>query len=55
MKDRDLRLRFGHAGRQLVTDEFSSSQIGREIVALYARLLASAPGFESPLREHPAS
>ena len=24
MKDRDLRLRFGRAGRQLVVDEFSS-------------------------------
>ena len=55
MKDRDLRLRFGHASRQLVTDEFSSSRIGREIVALYARLLAGAPEFEAPLREHPAS
>jgi len=39
MKDRDLRRSFGRAGRQLVTDEFSSGRIGSEIVALYAHLL----------------
>jgi glycosyltransferase involved in cell wall biosynthesis len=39
MKDPGMRLRFGRAGRQLVVDEFSSARIGREIVALYARLL----------------
>ena len=55
MKDRDLRQRFGQAGRQLVIDEFSSCRIGREIVALYARLLAEAPSFKSPLWERPAS
>jgi glycosyltransferase involved in cell wall biosynthesis len=42
IKDRDLRLRFGSASRQLAVDEFSSARIGREIVALYARLLAGA-------------
>jgi glycosyltransferase involved in cell wall biosynthesis len=53
MKDRSLRLRFGRAGRQLVTNEFSSSRIGREIVALYVRLLIDAPGFKSLLRKRP--
>lgn len=43
MKDRDLRLRFGHASRQLAVNEFSSARIGKEIVALYARLLTGAP------------
>jgi len=43
LRDRDLRLRFGRASRQLVVNEFSSARIGREIVALYARLLAAAP------------
>jgi starch synthase len=38
-KDRDMRLRFGRASRQLAVDEFSSARVGREIVALYARLL----------------
>jgi glycosyltransferase involved in cell wall biosynthesis len=37
--DREMRLRFGSAGRKLVVDEFSSAKIGREVVALYARLL----------------
>jgi glycosyltransferase involved in cell wall biosynthesis len=37
--DRALRLRFGAAGRQLVEREFSSARIGKEIVALYDRLL----------------
>jgi glycosyltransferase involved in cell wall biosynthesis len=47
MKDRDLRSRFGEAGRHIVATEFSSALIGREIVALYARLLAghSLPRF----------
>jgi len=39
IKDRAMRLRFGSAGRKLVIDEFSSTRIGRDIVALYARLL----------------
>ena len=47
MQDRDLRLRFGHASRQLVVNEFSSARIGDEIVALYARLLAGAPAYRS--------
>ena len=47
MQDRDLRLRFGHASRQLVVNEFSSARIGSEIVALYARLLAGAPASKS--------
>jgi glycosyltransferase involved in cell wall biosynthesis len=55
MKDRDLRLSFGRAGRQLVTDEFSSGRIGREIVVLYAHLLAAAAGLESQSLEGPAS
>ncbi len=55
MKNRELRARFGEASRKLVVDEYSSSRVGREIVALYARLLAGAPGFKSPLRERPAS
>ena len=54
MKDRDLRLRFGGASRKLVVDEFSSAQIGREIVALYSRLLAGVSALKSPLRERPA-
>jgi glycosyltransferase involved in cell wall biosynthesis len=55
MKDRDLRMRFGRAGRQLVVDEFSSGRVGREIVALYARLLTRAPAFDVSLRERSAS
>ena len=39
MKDPEMRLQFGLASRQLAVDEFSSSQIGREIVALYRQLL----------------
>lgn len=41
--DADLRRRFGAAGRTLVESEFSSARIGRDIVALYNRLLAPAP------------
>jgi glycosyltransferase involved in cell wall biosynthesis len=37
--DRELRARFGAAGRRLVEREFSSARIGAETVALYARLL----------------
>jgi glycosyltransferase involved in cell wall biosynthesis len=47
IKDRDLRLRFGSASRQLAIDEFSSARIGREIVALYARLLAGASAYNT--------
>lgn len=38
--DRDMRIRFGQASRQIVMAEFSSARIGSEIIALYARLLA---------------
>lgn len=55
MKDRNLRLRYGRAGRQLVTDEFSSSRIGREITELYARLLAEISGLKSSRWESQAS
>lgn len=41
--DRDLRRRFGAAGRRLVEDEYSSARIGQEIVALYDRLLGRTP------------
>jgi glycosyltransferase involved in cell wall biosynthesis len=34
-----MRLRFGQAARQLVSEQYSSARIQREIVALYARLL----------------
>jgi glycosyltransferase involved in cell wall biosynthesis len=37
--DADMRARFGAASRQMVEREFSSARIGREIVALYDRLL----------------
>lgn len=37
--DAALRARFGEAGRRIVEREFSSERIGREIVALYDRLL----------------
>jgi glycosyltransferase involved in cell wall biosynthesis len=40
MNDRDMRVRFGQASRQIAMAEFSSARIGSEIVALYARLLA---------------
>jgi glycosyltransferase involved in cell wall biosynthesis len=42
MKNRDLRIRFGDASRQIVTSEYSSTRIGGETVALYSRLLDSA-------------
>jgi glycosyltransferase involved in cell wall biosynthesis len=38
--DAGLRRRFGAAGRAMVEAEFSEHHIGREIVALYAKLLA---------------
>jgi glycosyltransferase involved in cell wall biosynthesis len=40
VNDPAMRLRFGRAGRQLVSDDFSSARIQREIIALYARLLS---------------
>ena len=39
VNDRDMRLRFGQASRQIVTSNFSAERIGCDIVALYARLL----------------
>ena len=40
--DAELRHRFGAAGRRMVEDKFSAVLIGREIVALYQRLLRQA-------------
>ena len=42
----ELRASFGRAGRALVEREFSSERVGREIVALYRRLLESQPARE---------
>lgn len=39
MNDRDLRVRFGKASRQIAVGEYSSLRIGNEITALYSRLL----------------
>jgi glycosyltransferase involved in cell wall biosynthesis len=44
MNDRDMRIRFGQASRQIAMAEFSSARIGSEIVALYARLLEAPSG-----------
>jgi glycosyltransferase involved in cell wall biosynthesis len=41
--DAGLRRRFGEAGRRLVESEFSAERVGREIVALYDRLIAQRP------------
>jgi glycosyltransferase involved in cell wall biosynthesis len=38
-KDREMRRRFGAAGRHMVEAEFSSEKIGEQTVALYDRLL----------------
>jgi len=43
MKDRALRLRLGAAARQTVVAEFSSANVGAQIVKLYARLSANSP------------
>ncbi|RDV05111.1 glycosyltransferase family 4 protein [Undibacter mobilis] len=40
MKDDDLRHRFAAESRRITVEEFSSARIGREIVALYRKLLA---------------
>ena len=37
--DPQLRQKFGAAGRQIVEKEFSNERVGRDIVALYRRLL----------------
>ena len=42
--DPALRCTFGKAGRELVEAEFSSRQIGAQIVALYDRLLSRSGG-----------
>ena len=39
-RDPQLRRKFGKAGRELVERNFSSQRIGRDVVALYQRLLA---------------
>ena len=41
-KDHDLRTRLGQAARQIVAAEYSSTRVGREITALYSRLLDAA-------------
>jgi len=41
--DPELRARYGAASRALAEAEFSSARIGREIVALYRRLLEQRP------------
>jgi len=38
--DGELRRRFGTASRELVEREFSARRIGRDVVALYRRLVA---------------
>jgi glycosyltransferase involved in cell wall biosynthesis len=50
LKDRDLRVRFGHASRQIVVSEYSSTRIGSEIVALYGRLMDGALSSKLPVR-----
>jgi glycosyltransferase involved in cell wall biosynthesis len=37
--DKDLRRKFGEAGRRLVESEYSADRVGADIVALYDRLL----------------
>jgi mannose/cellobiose epimerase-like protein (N-acyl-D-glucosamine 2-epimerase family)/glycosyltransferase involved in cell wall biosynthesis len=39
-RDPQLRRKFGKAGRELVERNFSSQRIGRDVIALYQRLLA---------------
>ena len=43
-----MRLRFGQNARQLVSEQFSSARIQREIVALYTRLLDPLTRLRSP-------
>lgn len=42
--DAGLRARFGAASRQIVESEFSAGLIGKQVVALYGRLLSKASG-----------
>lgn len=44
MSDPERRRRFAAASRQMAVEEFSSAHVGREIVALYRRLLADKAG-----------
>ncbi|MBI3703855.1 MAG: glycosyltransferase family 4 protein [Rhizobiales bacterium] len=46
--DRALRQRFAAAGRKMAEEEFSSARIGREIVALYDRLLGRTAALLPP-------
>ena len=39
-RDPQLRCKFGKGGRELVEQNFSSKRIGRDVIALYQRLLA---------------
>jgi len=48
MNNRDMRARLGNTSREIVTREFSSTRIGNEIIALYARLLAHAALPDNP-------
>jgi glycosyltransferase involved in cell wall biosynthesis len=50
MNDRDLRVRFGKVSRQIAVEEYSSLRIGREITALYSRLLDAALSSKLPER-----
>jgi glycosyltransferase involved in cell wall biosynthesis len=37
--DKDLRRKFGEAGRRVAESEYSAERVGADIVALYDRLL----------------
>lgn len=43
IEDPELRQRYGRAARQAAVKEFSSERVGRDIVALYARMLTEYP------------
>ncbi len=43
MHDPELRHRCGRAAREAAVEEFSSERVGRDIVALYKRMLAERP------------
>lgn len=45
-KDRAIRRHFGAASRELAVAEYSSARIGRDIVALYTRLMAGGGACE---------
>ncbi len=50
LNDQSLRVRLGQAGRKIVVNEYSSTRIGREVVALYARLMGGAMSSKSEVR-----